>query len=68
MALPTDREKTKLIPKWKKRHHSYDESVDESQKLIEAEPTEIEEERPAEENEPLESVEENTAETPVFEE
>jgi len=42
----------KIGPKWRERHYSYDESVNEPAKLIEDEPVEIEEEGPAEENEP----------------
>ena len=57
------------VPKRRQKHLSYDESVDESAKLIEGEPVEIEQEVPAEENEPLESIEETKiSDTPAFEE
>jgi len=51
--------KTRIVPKRRKRHHSYDESVDEPAKLLEEEPVEIEESTPAEENEPVEGAKEN---------
>jgi hypothetical protein len=57
------------VPKRRRKHLSYDESLDESAKLIEEEAVEIEQEVPAEENEPLENVEETkTPDTPAFEE
>jgi poly-gamma-glutamate capsule biosynthesis protein CapA/YwtB (metallophosphatase superfamily) len=57
------------VPKRRQKHLSYDESVDESAKLIEEEAVEIEQELPAEENEPLESIEETQIpDTPAFEE
>ncbi|MEX0751799.1 MAG: hypothetical protein WD073_02605 [Xanthobacteraceae bacterium] len=59
----------KLGPKRRKRHYSYDESVDEPAKLIEEEPVEVEKEVPGEENEPVEGIEENNKpDLPVFEE
>jgi hypothetical protein len=57
------------VPKRRRKHLSYNESVDESAKLLEDEPVEIEQEVPAEENEPLESIEEiKIPDTPAFEE
>jgi len=57
------------VPKRRQKHLSFDESLDESAKLIEEEAVEIEQEAPAEENEPLESVEETkTPDPPAFEE
>lgn len=59
----------KIIPKRRKRHYSYDESVDEPAKLIEDEPVEIEHVVPGEENEPVEGIEEDNKPAPaVFEE
>lgn len=56
-----------IIPKGRRRHHSYDESVDESARLIDDEPTEIEAEIPAEENEPVERGEKDEpSPTPPF--
>jgi hypothetical protein len=56
-------------PKRRERHHSYNEGVDQSPKLIADEPVEIEEEIPADENEPVERIEENNeSDPPVFEE
>lgn len=62
-------ESSTMVPKRRQKHYSYDESVDESAKLIEDEPVEIEKEVPAEENEPLERIEKNNSpDTPAFEE
>jgi len=56
-------------PKAWAKHLSYDESLDESAKLIEAEPVEVEAEVPAEENEPIEGTAEDTEPAPpAFEE
>ena len=44
-------------PDPRKRHHSFDESLNEPAKLVENEAVEVEEERPAEENEPVQQVE-----------
>ena len=49
-------ERDEFIPKRRRKHHSYDESVDEPAKVIEDEPVEIEKETPAEDNEPIERV------------
>lgn len=69
MNLISLHEKTKLGPKLKQKHHSYDESVDESANVIESEPVDIEGEVPAEENEPIERNEEGEkSETPAFKE
>lgn len=50
-----------LGPKRQPQRSSYDESVDEPATLIEDEPVEIEEERPAEENPPVERIENDTS-------
>ena len=50
-----------IIPKRRQQHHSYDESVEESAKLIEDEPVEVERELPAEENEPVEALDDESA-------
>lgn len=56
-------------PKTREKHLSYDESVDESAKLIDSEPVEVEAEVPAEQNEPVESVDaEENPPPPAFEE
>lgn len=56
-------------PRRRRRRSSYDESVDESAKLIDSEPVEVEQETPAEENQPVEQVERNRRrEPPAFEE
>lgn len=44
-------------PSPRKRHHSFDETLDEPAKLLEDEAVEVEAERPAEKNEPVEQVE-----------
>jgi hypothetical protein len=66
---------TKLVrsivsgPDPRKRHHSFDESLDEPAKLLEDEATDVEEERPAEENEPVEQVEKpDPSDSSAFEE
>ncbi len=56
------------VPKRQQKHYSYNESVDESAKLIEDEPVDTEKAVPAEENEPLERIEKDTPDTPAFEE
>jgi hypothetical protein len=57
------------IPKRSQKHHSYDESVCESEKLIEDEPVDIETETPAEDNAPIENADaDNEAESPAFDE
>ena len=57
------------VPKRRQKHYSYNESVDESAKLIEHEPVDIEKAVPAEENEPLERIEkDSTHDTPAFKE
>lgn len=56
-------------PKRRQRHYSYNENVDEPPKLIEDEPVEIEEERPAEEKQPVEKIEDDREpEPPIFRE
>jgi hypothetical protein len=58
-----------LVPKRKQKHYSYDESLDETPKLIADEPADVEEESPAEENEAIEESQVATRpEPPVFEE
>lgn len=59
-----------IVPKRRRGHHSYDESLDEPAKLIADEPTEVEDEAPAEENEPVEGTDGNNsaARPPAFEE
>ncbi|HUB64321.1 MAG TPA: hypothetical protein VL996_07735 [Methylocella sp.] len=53
----------------KDKHYSYNESVDETAKLIDTEPVEVEAEVPAEENEPIESTQEkDNPAPPLFEE
>jgi len=59
MATTAGDGNARIVPKRRKRHHSYDESVDEPAKLLENEPVEIEEATPAEENEPVEGAKEN---------
>ncbi len=55
------------VPKRRQKHYSYNESVDESTKLIEDEPVDVEKAVPAEENEPLQRIEKDgTADTPAF--
>lgn len=53
-----------VIPNRRKRHYSYNEGVNESSKLIEDEPVEIEAETPAEEARPVEGAEDNEKEDP----
>ena len=61
--------KVPRVPKKKDKHYSYNESVDETAKLIDAEPVEVEAEVPAEENEPVEGTqEEDKPAPPLFEE
>jgi hypothetical protein len=58
-----------VIPKKRQTHHSYDENVEESSKLIDDEAVAIETEAPSEENEPVEdSALEKEHESPSFEE
>ncbi len=56
------------VPKRRQKHYSYNESVDESTKLIEDEPVDIEKAIPAEANEPLEGIVKDTPDAPAFEE
>jgi len=61
--------KLTVAPKRRQRHYSYDESLDESAKLIADEPAEVERETPAEENEAIERSEEGESAGPsAFEE
>jgi len=58
-----------IVPKRRRRHYSYDESLDESAKLIADEPVEVEKEAPAEESEPVETAEQDdSGAPPAFEE
>jgi hypothetical protein len=58
-----------LIPKRRRKHYSYDESIDEPAKVIADEPVEIERETPAEENEPVERGDASeTPDSPAFDE
>ncbi len=62
-------ERAKIVPKRRQRHYSYDESVDESAKLIADEPVEIEKESPADKNQSVERIKDNgKSESPAFEE
>lgn len=61
--------KNAVKPKRRDKHYSFDENVNESVKLIEDEPVEIEAEVPAEDKRPIENIEtEDTSEPPIFEE
>jgi len=56
-------------PKQRKKHHSYDESVDEPAKLIDDEAVEIEREVPAEDSDPIERTDDAIpSKPPIFEE
>jgi len=69
MRTVTRTRKASKIPKRRQKHYSYNECVDESAKLIEDEPVDIEKAVPAEENEPVEKIEkDSTSDTPAFEE
>jgi hypothetical protein len=50
------------------RRHSYDESLDEPAKLLQEEPTDIEEAAPALDNEPVEQSKDDRPDSPAFEE
>jgi hypothetical protein len=62
-----DEKNCSRVPKRRQQHHSYDESVDESAKLIEDEAVEIEQEAPSEENEPTQRVDDSPPPPPAFE-
>jgi hypothetical protein len=67
MIQTATQQRAHMGPK-KRRHYSYDESLDEPPGLIEKEPVDIEEAVPADENEPIEKDEENQLpDIPVFE-
>ena len=69
MTTVTGGKKNATVPKRRQKHYSYNESVDESAKLIADEPVEIEQENPAEENEPVERAEDNKkSDSAAFEE
>jgi len=58
-----------IIPKRRQRHHSYDESVDLSPRVLAGEPVAVETETPAEENQPIERDDQDDASVPpAFEE
>ena len=58
-----------IIPKLRRGHHSYDESLDEPAKLIEAEPVAIENEGPSGDSRPIENIDESKEkESSAFEE
>jgi hypothetical protein len=57
MRVRPDSRKNGSEPKRRQRHYSYDESVNESAKLIEDEPVDIEHKAPADENQSEQSVE-----------
>jgi hypothetical protein len=68
MSQATTGQSTRIGPK-KRRHFSFDESLDEPPGLIEKETVDIEEAVPADENEPVEKGEDSRPpETPAFEE
>ncbi len=68
MRTVTPTRNASKIPKRRQKNYSYNESVDESAKLIEDEPMDIEKAVPAEENEPVEKIEkDSTPDTPAFE-
>jgi hypothetical protein len=69
MKHPSNAEKNRGGPKEMDKHYSYNESVDETAKLIGAEPVEVVAEAPADENEPIESTrEKDDPAPPLFEE
>ncbi len=57
MQTPSAGKRKQTEPKRRKRHYSYDESVNEPVKLIEDEPVDVEHEVPAEENPPEQQIE-----------
>jgi hypothetical protein len=68
METVTDNIQAEVVPKKRQEHHSYDESVDESAKLLEQEAVEIEREIPSEDTPLIERIEPDDREPPVFEE
>jgi hypothetical protein len=68
METVTDSDGARLVPKKRQKHHSYDESVDQSAKLLEQEAVEIEREIPSEDTPAIERIEPDEREVPVFEE
>jgi hypothetical protein len=62
MTFSVDR-RSRVVPRKRPKHHSYDESVDEPAKLLKQEAVEIEQEIPVEDTESIERTEqeENTA-------
>jgi hypothetical protein len=57
------------VPKRQERHYSYNENLNEPWDLIADEPTDVEEETPADDNEPIEELGPNDPITsPAFEE
>lgn len=56
-------------PNPRKRHHSFDENVNEPAKLLEGEAVEVEEEYPTDENEPVQQIEKpDPSDSSAFEE
>ena len=69
MSATTEEKRRTNIPKRKRKHYSCNESVDESPKLIENEPVEVEREIPTEESRPIENIDESkNKDSPAFEE
>ena len=68
MGAARKSEQTRLVPKKRPRHHSYDESVDEPVRLLEQEAVEIEKETPSEDTSAVERAEPDECEPPAFEE
>jgi hypothetical protein len=68
METVKDNIEAEVVPKKRQRHHSYDESVDESAKLLEQEAVEIEREIPSEDTPLIERIDPDDREPPVFEE
>jgi hypothetical protein len=68
METVEDNIEAEVVPKKRQKHHSYDESVDESAKLLEQEAVEIEREIPSEDTPLIERIEPDDREAPVFEE
>lgn len=66
--MPADAEKRSNAPKQPPRRNAYSEGENESPKLIETEPTDVEREAPETENEPVERDEPRETDPPIFEE
>jgi hypothetical protein len=69
MPTAAEHHTSTVAPKQPKKHHSYNEDVDEPATLIDNEPVEIEREAPAEENDSVERTDESgKPDAPAFEE